>query len=60
MWIDEPPGRYVVRAIYENDPNAKLPSLEFPGGDRSTLAKIRTSTACRVESNAIAVEVTRS
>jgi hypothetical protein len=54
---DVPAGKYVVRATYENDPKAKMHGLALGMHDEKALELVRQSTACRVESNALTVDI---
>ncbi|MBX3187768.1 MAG: hypothetical protein KF819_12165 [Labilithrix sp.] len=59
-WFGAPdvaPGKYVVRAVYENNPQANLDGVPLGSHSATALARVRKSTPCRVESNAITVDV---
>ncbi|HEY8078951.1 MAG TPA: hypothetical protein VIF62_32690, partial [Labilithrix sp.] len=51
-----PPGEYVVRVVYENDPSHDTGTADIAP---ETRAKIRQSTACRIASPSIKVRITQ-
>jgi hypothetical protein len=59
-WLHQPhprPDRYVVSLVYENDPLRGLRGMADRGESAAALALIAKSTPCRVESNAITVDL---
>lgn len=59
-WFGSPdvaPGRYLIVAVYENDPRAPVRGISLGHHDDTAMERIRSSTPCRVESNAVTADI---